>query len=79
VPIIWHHKELRENTTTSGLYSTQAPTPKTGHWTGYYIEIYFKSKTGMRSEYRLTTPGYAYPNTLPFKDCHGDGCIGRLV
>lgn len=80
VPIIWHSIKLQESSATPGLYEGQAPTPKKkGHWTGYYIEMYFASGSGIKSEYRMTTPGYAFPDTLPYKDCHGDSCIGRLL
>ena len=46
-------------------------TTRDGKWTGYYVEVYFASDAGLRHEYQLTTPGYVWPDTLPFADCHG--------
>jgi len=76
VPIVWAGTTLNEVAGSPGLFRATPPEPKTGHWTGYYIEVYFPSNVG---EYQLTTPGFAWPNTLPFEDCHGESCIGRLV
>lgn len=39
----WSSQELHSSETTPGLYSFVPPEPKEGHWTGYYIEVYFKS------------------------------------
>lgn len=76
VPIVWLGKTLNEVSGSPGLFKATPPEPKKGHWTGYYIEVFFDSHVG---EYQLTTPGFVWPNTLPFEDCHGATCIGRLV
>ena len=76
-PIIWLGKTLQPD--AKGVYSATPPEPKPGHWTGYYIEVFFPSGTAVKSEFQFTTPGYAWPNTLPFKDCTGSECIGRKV
>merc|ERR1711871_819786 len=76
VPIIWLGKTL--DPVSPGVYKATPPEPKEGHWTGYYVEVYFPSDTEVRPEYQFTTPGWAWPNTLPFKDCHAETCIGRL-
>lgn len=75
-PIIWRGKTLKES--SPGVYSAKIPEPKKG-WTGAYIELYFKSDTGLKQNYQLTTPGVVWPQTLPFEDCHGATCIGNLV
>jgi len=66
------------------VFSAQAPTPKDGHWTGYYIEVIFPGDTKMpihtlKSDFIYSTPGFTFPDTLPFDDCHGDTCVGRIV
>ena len=77
VPIFWHEKTMKAS--ADGIYRASPPDPsKKGHWTGYYVEVYFASDSGMK-EYRLTTAGYAWPNTLPYKDCNGTTCTPRLV
>jgi len=60
-----------------GVYTVAPPEPKTGHWTGYYVEVFFKS--ALKSDFLFTTPGYTWPDTLPFPPCVGAGCIGRLL
>lgn len=79
VPIIWEGTTLQPTVKGGNVYVGIPPEPKKGHWKGYYIEIYYPSNAGIKSEFQFTTPGYAWPNTLPFKDCKGNGCIGRLV
>ena len=86
-PIIWHSKTLRQShETDSGdlVYRTDPPKPKDGHWMGYYIEVVFPGDTSQglkvfKNEFVHTTPGYTWPNTLPFDDCHGESCIPRTV
>ena len=43
----------------------------------YYVELFFKSS--LKSDYLFTTPGFTWPDTLPFADCKGAECIGRLL
>ena len=31
----------------------------------------------MKEDYIVTTPGYTWPNTLPYPDCTGEGCLGH--
>ena len=76
-PIVWLGKTLTEEPGAPGVFKATPPEPKAGHWTGYYIEVYFPSSNG--PDFQFTTPGFAWPNTLPFSDCHADTCIGRLV
>jgi len=86
-PIYWHKQELKE--VSPGTYQTLPPKPKDGHWTGFYIEFEF-SGSDMSSgsgdpnplftqDMFLTTPGWTWPNTLPFPDCHGESCGGSVV
>eukprot|EP01065_Artemidia_motanka_P051275 TRINITY_DN89_c0_g3_i2.p1 TRINITY_DN89_c0_g3~~TRINITY_DN89_c0_g3_i2.p1 ORF type:complete len:510 (+),score=210.59 TRINITY_DN89_c0_g3_i2:70-1599(+) len=76
VPIVWTGTTLKE--TSPGVFQGSVPVPEHG-WTGYYIEAYFPSDQGLRTEYQLTTPGMVWPNTYPFADCTKKACHGRLV
>ena len=86
-PIIWNANALEKSGETENgeaIFAAQAPTPKEGHWTGYYIEVIFPGDTEaytrvLRNEFIYSTPGYAFPDTYPFADCTGDECIGRIV
>ena len=80
----WTAIELKES--APGVFVAEAPQPKNeGHWTGYYIEMYFPGDTDVHSfmpnQFRMTTPGFTWPNTLPFEDCSSlEGtCIQRTV
>ena len=76
-PILWHKQELKESLLVKGEYKASPPEPKTkGHWTGYYIEVFFEGDTVspsrlLRNDFSFSTPGYTWPNTLSFKDCDG--------
>ena len=81
--MIWHEKTLKEH---DGVYKAVPPEPKKGHWTGYYIEVLFKGDTEMTSmllnnEFAFSTPGYTWPNTLPYPPCTSDdqSCIEQAV
>merc|ERR1712137_929223 len=75
-PIIWIGKTLKES--SPGTYIGKIPKPRRG-WKGAYVELYFKSDTGLRQNYQLTTPGMVWPQTLPFDECVAEECIGNLV
>lgn len=74
-PILWTGIVL--NQTAPGVYSATPPAPRGGRWTGYYVELFFKSS--LKSDYLFTTPGFTWPDTLPFADCKGAECTGRLL
>jgi hypothetical protein len=86
-PIVWNAKTLDKSGETENgeaVYSAQAPTPKDGHWMGYYIQLIFPGDTEayakvLKNEFIYSTPGYTFPDTLPFDDCNGQECIGRIV
>lgn len=77
-PIIWHGKTLKPKKGQPGVYSVKVPEPKKG-WTGAYVEVYFKSDTGLKQNYQLTTPGMVWPQTFPFEECHAEECVSNLV
>jgi len=86
-PIVWHANKLHRSTSDNGdfVYSTMPPEPEDGHWNGYYIELIFAGDTEgpkidlFKNAYFFSTPGFTWPNTLPFEDCHGESCIPRTV
>merc|ERR1719469_419103 len=75
-PIVWLGTTLTE--TLPGLYTGTIPRPIAGY-TGAYVEVYFPPDTGLRQEYQMTTPGMVWPQKLPYEDCRGDQCVGRLL
>jgi PhoPQ-activated pathogenicity-related protein len=75
-PIVWIGETLEAE--SPGVYTVQMKKPLLG-WKGGYIELYFKSDTGLKQRYQFTTPGMIWPQTLPFEDCHAEECIGNLV
>jgi len=76
-PIIWNNITLE--TATPGVYRFTPPSPPPAPWMGYYIEMKFPSDTGMKEHFQFTTPGFTWPNTLPFPDCQGAACEGHLL
>jgi hypothetical protein len=79
-PIIWHGKDLDKTTHADGTVSySYTPPADSKQWLGYYIEVYFPSDTGMKTEFLFTSPAFTWPDTLPFPDCHGAGCKGSLL
>ena len=92
-PMFWHKDRLSPSATTSveptdghaaagAVYTGTPPAPKKGHYTGYYIEmIYEKDGAG---HLQISTPGFVWPNTLPYSDCllrkgAPNECKGSLV
>lgn len=73
---MWKGEKLKELPGKPGEYKVTPPEPKKGRWTGYYIEVYFKSDSESRlfflnNQFSFTTPGFVWPNTLPYPDCDG--------
>jgi len=72
---MWKGQNLKPN--KEGVYVAKPPSPsKKGHWVGYYIEVYFKGDTNhwsvpFKNQFGFSTPGFTWPNTLPFEECHG--------
>ena len=70
---LWKKELLKPD--ADGSYSIMPPEPKKeGHWTGYYIELRFPGDTSfkgkqLKNQFTFSTPGYTWPNTLPFSDC----------
>jgi len=67
------------------VYKALPPQPDDGHWTGYYLELFFPADTekpepnDFKNEFHYTTPGWTMPNTLPFADCHNATCLNNMV
>lgn len=76
VPIVWYTDVIEKQ---NGVYTATPPKPKDGHWVGYFVELKFLSGTKAISKFHFSTPGYTFPDTLPFPDCHGAQCAGTLV
>jgi len=85
-PMVWHADKLHRSISENGdsVYSTLPPEPEDGYWNGYYIELVFPGDTHskvslFKNAYFFSTPGYTWPNTLPYDDCYGETCVGRTV
>lgn len=86
-PIVWHYETLKPTGTNHNgdiVYSIDPPTPDDGYWMGYYLEVTFPGDTKgpisvFKNDYIVSTPGYTWPNTLPFEDCFAETCIPRTV
>lgn len=81
-PIFWHGTDLNATTSSNGdlLTYTYTPPAKMKNWMGYYIEVFWPSDTGLeKNQFQFTTPGYTWPDTLPFPDCHGAACQGTVL
>lgn len=81
-PIIWEEQVIEE--ASPGVYKSLPPEPAPGFWMGYYLEVEFPGDTPggnrvFKNHYLFTTPGWTWPNTLPYPDCHGAECTGKLV
>ena len=62
-------------TATAAGGTTWSATPKeplSGHWRGYFIELYYPSDMA-RADLMVSTPGYVWPDTLPFEECRWAG------
>ena len=88
-PILWDgqtlHPAQRRQGNNSTTWSATPAAPLPEHWRGYFIELYFRSDITPDSDLMVSTPGYMWPNTLPFPDCqwygpHADpNCSASLV
>lgn len=81
-PILWKSKTLKES--SPGIYSALPPKPRDGYWMGYYIEVEFPGDVPggdllFKNHFLLSSPGWTWPNTLPYSDCTGSECKGILV
>ena len=70
----WSSTKVQE---VDGVYKVTPPEPKTAnHWVGYHVEVSFKGDTEhlsiLKNDFIFTTPGYTWPNTLPFPDCNSN-------
>jgi len=70
--------------TSDGVYEAVPPQPANDHWTGYFVSVTFPGDTDpneqfLPNHYIWTTPSYTWPDTLPFKDCHGESSVEIVV
>jgi len=56
--------------------------PWAGHYTGYYIELFYPSPQLRKTDLQVSTAGFVWPDTFPGKDCKlapGSDCPPNLV
>jgi hypothetical protein len=77
------------------VYRAQFDAPEDGRWVGFFIDIQYelhplaaplatKEKKDilpmdLPGRLEFTTEVSVWPNTFPYKDCHGEACRGTLV
>ena len=78
---MWQGSELTPTKGTDGSLTYQATPkpPKPGHWRGYFIELSYPSQQHPKLTTQVSTPGFVWPDTLPFPDCNLADCAGNLV
>lgn len=69
-PIIWLEKRIHE---AHGVYRAIPPFPPKGRWVGYFLQVHYESG------FQETSPGFVWPDSLPFADCTGSKCSANLV
>ena len=82
VPRFWKKTALVPTSPGNGelVFAATPPTPsRKGHFVGYYIEMLFDSSHAPRAQFMLSTPGYVWPDTLPFPDCDLASCPTNLL
>ena len=65
-PMYWHETVLTP--LADGTYTATPPDPKEGHFTGYFVELIYP-QDAMKNHLQISTPGFVWPDTLPFDDC----------
>ena len=81
VPRFWAKDALEPHRSSQGAFTYTATPPmptKPGHFVGYYMELFFPSLAAHAS-YMFSTPGYVWPDTLPFPDCNLSTCPANLL
>ena len=60
-------------------FTATPPQPtKPGHYTGYYLELFFPSKH-VKGKLQVSTPGFVWPDKLPYPDCDFASCPLNLL
>lgn len=75
---LWAHEEVGPTSVVNGTstYVLTQPLPAVG-WRGFLGELWFAGPNG--KYWVFTTQVSIIPNTFPFPDCSGAGCLGGLV
>ncbi|XP_064606085.1 autocrine proliferation repressor protein A-like [Liolophura sinensis] len=74
-PVLWAKAEA--SNPEPGVYVASFDNPLDG-WTGFYIQVTYPGPRN-NSDFEFTSEVQIIPNTLPFPDCHGESCLGKLV
>jgi PhoPQ-activated pathogenicity-related protein len=59
----------RDASDNSTRYVGVPKEPWAGHYTGYYIELFYPSRQLHKTDFQLSTAGFVWPDTFPFADC----------
>ena len=69
-----------QQTGSQWVYTVSLKAPAKG-WGGFFVELRFPGISELFFElpYTVTTQTVVTPTKLPFPDCHGAECEGKLV
>ena len=85
--VLWTSQPLQETSPGSLTWLAQRAAPTEGKYVAFYVSLSFNTTTTSQQEWPLGTPGVldfsttvsVVPNTFPYTECHGDGCLGTLL
>ncbi len=82
IMLVWFDDEIQpiEKTTNTWTYTASVKAPEKG-WAGFYLEMRFPGVSELFFElpYTVTSQTFIVPDTVPFPDCSGAECEGKLV
>ncbi|XP_059147518.1 autocrine proliferation repressor protein A-like [Physella acuta] len=73
-PVLWYSTTAKQNSPTE--YEAEFMRPVNG-WTAFFIQLQFDGLYDSTLDF--TTEVNVVPDTLPFPDCSGVSCFGKLV
>ena len=80
--MVWFSEEMTpvQQTGSQWVYTVSLKAPAKG-WGGFFVELRFPGISELFFElpYTVTTQTVVTPTKLPFPDCHGAECEGKLV
>ncbi|KAL5017808.1 hypothetical protein ScPMuIL_003530 [Solemya velum] len=74
-PVMWYEKPVESLGNNTYRVAFRNPTQS---WLAFFVKVTFAGGT-LHDVIELTTETLILPTTFPFPDCHGAGCMGRLV
>lgn len=76
-PILWLPQTPTKVSNTTFVASFTPPVG--GEWTAYFMVAEFNQSPEVPFKFKFTTQVQVTPDTMPFPDCQGMGCLGALI